>query len=170
MCDLLDVIGGVAESYPIVEHAGLDAHASPRLFRASDMVPPSGNHGAVASASRASALGSHIWHRPHNCMSRDNYISFLGLLLDRFVSPSTGTVASVTSPQRRHPDDEQAILASRHQVYQAARQNNPKHWSWNTRDWLPIGAVTLNAKRDEVIAAAGAYAESITWQNELRLY
>ncbi len=49
----------------------------------------------------------------------------------------------------------------RHTLYQAARQNNPKHWSLKTRNWSPIGAVTLNPERDEVVSAATASTESM---------
>ena len=33
-----------------------------------------------------------------------------------------------------------------------ARERNPARWSGTTRDWTPIGAVTLNPERDSVVA------------------
>ena len=65
------------------------------------------------------------------------------------------------TPEQRHAGDDHAILACRHTLYQAARQNNPKRWSRKTRNWSPIGAVTLNPERDEVVTAATASAESM---------
>ncbi|MGL4190416.1 MAG: IS3-like element ISAzo10 family transposase, partial [Sphaerotilus sulfidivorans] len=46
------------------------------------------------------------------------------------------------------------ILAARDALYRQARQANPKRWSGKTRDWSPIGAVTLNPEREGVAAAA----------------
>ena len=40
-----------------------------------------------------------------------------------------------------------------HAVYEKARTLNPARWSGKTRDWTPIGAVTLNPERDFVIRA-----------------
>ena len=55
------------------------------------------------------------------------------------------------SPAARHEGRDQAILAARHQVYERARQRHPSRWSRHTRNWQPIGAVTLNPERDAVI-------------------
>jgi len=46
------------------------------------------------------------------------------------------------------------VLAARHVVYQDARSRNPQRWSGRTRNWKPVGAVTLNPERDIVIRAA----------------
>jgi transposase InsO family protein len=43
---------------------------------------------------------------------------------------------------------------ARHVVYQDARQRNPQRWSGPTRNWTPVGAVTLNPERDAIIRAA----------------
>lgn len=48
------------------------------------------------------------------------------------------------TPQDRHDGNDKAILASRHQVYQEARQRHPERWSGATRNWNPLGAVFLN--------------------------
>ena len=50
------------------------------------------------------------------------------------------------SPAERH-----AILAARHALYGRARELNPARGSGNTRNGSPIGAVTLNPKRDCII-------------------
>lgn len=57
------------------------------------------------------------------------------------------------SPAQRHAGDDQAILAARHDLYLQARERNPARWSGVTRNWAPIGAVTLNPERDSVIKA-----------------
>ncbi|MEP6501753.1 MAG: IS3 family transposase, partial [Betaproteobacteria bacterium] len=58
------------------------------------------------------------------------------------------------SPAQRHAGDDHAILAARHAVCIQARERNPARWSRDTRDWTPIGAVTLNPERDSVVAMA----------------
>jgi len=55
------------------------------------------------------------------------------------------------SPAQRHAGDDHAILAARHGLYLQARELNPARWSGNTRNWTPIGAVTLNPERDSII-------------------
>ena len=55
------------------------------------------------------------------------------------------------SPEQRHSGEDQAILAARHQLYLRAREKNPLRWSGKTRNWSPVGAVTLNPEREEVI-------------------
>ena len=62
------------------------------------------------------------------------------------------------SPAQRHDGEDHAILAARDAVYAAARECHPTRWSGPTRDWSPIGAVTLNPERDAVIAAAAGEA------------
>ena len=57
------------------------------------------------------------------------------------------------SPSQRHEGEDQAILAARHALYLQAREKNPARWSGDTRNWSPIGAVTLNPQRDCVIKA-----------------
>ena len=46
------------------------------------------------------------------------------------------------------------MLAARHVVYQDARSRNPQRWSGQTRNWKPVGAVTLNPERDIIVRAA----------------
>jgi hypothetical protein len=55
------------------------------------------------------------------------------------------------SPAQRHAGDDHAILAARQAVYHRARELNPARWSGKSRNWSPIGAVTLNPERDSVI-------------------
>ncbi len=55
------------------------------------------------------------------------------------------------SPAQRHAGEDAAILAARHEVYLQARARNPQRWSGTTRNWAPIGAVTLNPERDSIV-------------------
>ena len=55
------------------------------------------------------------------------------------------------SPAQRHAGDDKAILAARHVLYTQARERNPARWSGATRNWSPVGAVTLNPERDSII-------------------
>ena len=57
------------------------------------------------------------------------------------------------SPAQRHAGEDHAILAARHDLYLQARALKPARWSGKTRNWDPIGAVTLNPERDCVIKA-----------------
>ncbi len=48
------------------------------------------------------------------------------------------------TPDSRHAQRDPVILAARHRVYRAAYARTPTRWTGNTRNWTPIGAVTLN--------------------------
>ena len=65
------------------------------------------------------------------------------------------------SPAQRHAGEDHAILAARHALYTKARELNPARWSRTTRNWSPIGAVTLNPEHDSIIKA---HSESIDIQ------
>jgi transposase InsO family protein len=56
------------------------------------------------------------------------------------------------SPQQRHAGEDHAILDARHALYTTAKERHPARWSGNTRNWQPIGAVTLNPERDSIIS------------------
>ena len=56
------------------------------------------------------------------------------------------------SPHQRHTGEDHAILAARHALYTKAKERNPARWARHTRDWTPMGPVTLNPERDSVIA------------------
>lgn len=60
------------------------------------------------------------------------------------------------SPQQRHAGEDRAILAARHDLYLQAQQRHPARWSGNTRNWSPIGVVTLNPERDTVVNATAS--------------
>ena len=57
------------------------------------------------------------------------------------------------SPAQRHAGEDQAILAARHALYLRVKEQNPARWSGTTRNWNPVGPVTLNPERDPVIKA-----------------
>jgi len=48
------------------------------------------------------------------------------------------------TPAQRHAGEDVAILKAGHQTYLEARAQNPARWSGRTRDWTPVGPVTLN--------------------------
>ena len=48
------------------------------------------------------------------------------------------------TPDQRHYDQEEAILARRQELYQLARRSHPRRWSRLTRDWSPVRQVLLN--------------------------
>lgn len=60
------------------------------------------------------------------------------------------------TPAQRHRMEDRVILANRHQVYEEAKARHPERWSGQTRNWEPIGAVSLNPIRlpDEKASAA----------------
>ena len=58
------------------------------------------------------------------------------------------------TPAQRHARQDDRVLAARHAVYQDARHRNPQRWSGSTRNWTPVGVVTLNPERDTVVRAA----------------
>lgn len=58
------------------------------------------------------------------------------------------------TPAQRHAGCDTEILAARHALYTEARAANPARWSGATRNWTPIGAVTLNPEREAVAMAA----------------
>jgi putative transposase len=60
------------------------------------------------------------------------------------------------SPAQRHAGEDHAILAARHALYATARELNPARWSGTTRNWSPMGAVTLNPERDCIVKSHSA--------------
>jgi len=70
------------------------------------------------------------------------------------------------SPAQRHAGEDQAILAARHALYTKARERNPARWSRTTRNWSPIGAVTLNPERDSVIKTLRSASIHSRWLHE----
>src|SRR6201995_3764788 len=58
------------------------------------------------------------------------------------------------TPAQRHAGQDRPLLDVRHAVYQEARDRNPQRWSGQTRNWTPIGVVTLNPERATLVQAA----------------
>ena len=58
------------------------------------------------------------------------------------------------APAQRHDGEDRDILDVRHALYTQARERNPRRWSGKTRNWAPVGAVTLNPEREVAIDAA----------------
>ena len=53
------------------------------------------------------------------------------------------------TPEARHRGEDANLLASRHALYQAAREKHPERWSGQTRNWQPIRSVWLNPERPD---------------------
>ena len=53
------------------------------------------------------------------------------------------------TPTERHTNHDQALLAQRHAVYEAARVKNPQRWSGKTRNWERIEVVHLNPENHQ---------------------
>jgi len=58
------------------------------------------------------------------------------------------------TPGQRHRGEDTAILEKRNNVYKSAKSKCPERWSGNTRDWNPVGSVTLNPEKEERKEAA----------------
>ena len=57
------------------------------------------------------------------------------------------------TPAQRHAGEDHGVLEARHELYTRARAANPRRWSGATRNWTPLGPVTLNPEREAVIDA-----------------
>lgn len=56
------------------------------------------------------------------------------------------------TPNDRHERRDATILAKRETLYRAAKERTPRRWTGDTRDWTPIGDVTLNPGRTDCAA------------------
>jgi putative transposase len=54
------------------------------------------------------------------------------------------------TPDERHAGLDNAILAARHDLYQFAKSRAPTRWSGQTRNWAPVGPVTLNPRNSDM--------------------
>ena len=57
------------------------------------------------------------------------------------------------TPDQRHRGEDVELLAKRHQLYLTAREKNPQRWSGETRNWEPVGPVSLNPQNESKGAA-----------------
>ena len=53
------------------------------------------------------------------------------------------------TPAQRHDGRDEAILRSRKQVYEAAKEKRPERWAGATRDWELEDQVWLNPERNQ---------------------
>lgn len=53
------------------------------------------------------------------------------------------------TPNDRHEGRDAAILAQREAVYTTAKASTPRRWTGVTRNWTPIGNVTLNPEKND---------------------
>ena len=52
------------------------------------------------------------------------------------------------TPSQRHSGKDLEILNRRERIDQEAQKKNPERWPGKTRDWTPIGKVTLNPQKE----------------------
>lgn len=64
------------------------------------------------------------------------------------------------TPAERHQGLDKHLLAQRHEVYQMARDSNPKRWSGATRNWEPVACVLLNPGKNPHPATLAQEANS----------
>jgi transposase InsO family protein len=132
---------GVKPSYSRPRVSDDNAYAE-SLFRTAKYRPEFPAKGFVdLDAARAWAAGFVRWYNHDHRHSGIRYVS----------------------PAQRHAGEDHAILAARHALYTRARENNPARWSGATRNWSPLGPVTLNPERDSVVTAhsAGAHTQHL---------
>lgn len=79
--------------------------------------------------------------------SRDHARRWAAGLVDWYNHEHRHSGIRYVAPAQRHAGDDHAILAERHALYQVARERHPRRWTTTTRNWTPIGAVTLNPER-----------------------
>jgi transposase InsO family protein len=128
---------GVKPSYSRPRVSDDNAYAE-SLFRTAKYRPEFPAKGfANLDAARAWAAAFVYWY---NCEHRHSGI--------RYVTPA-----------QRHAGEDHAVLAARHALYTQARQAHPARWSGQTRNWSPIGPVTLNPERDSVIQTHSGYSD-----------
>jgi putative transposase len=56
------------------------------------------------------------------------------------------------TPNDRHERRDASILAQREALYGAAKDKTPRRWTGPTRNWTPIGDVTLNPEKNDCAA------------------
>ena len=125
---------GVAPSYSRPRVSDDNAYAE-SLFRTAKYRPEFPVKGFVElDAARAWAKHFVHWYNVEHRHSGINYVS----------------------PQQRHVGEDVVILAARDTLYKQAREKHPERWSRDTRNWNPVGPVTLNPERDSVVKAHAA--------------
>lgn len=56
------------------------------------------------------------------------------------------------TPEQRHNGQDKALLARRHEVYEAARARHPQRWSGAVRSWARIDVVHLNPEKGHAVS------------------
>lgn len=120
---------GIKPSYSRPRVSDDNAYAEP-LFRTAKFRPEFPARGfASLEQARAWASGFVHWYNFEHRHSGIRYVT----------------------PAQRHSGQDQTILAVRHALYTQARERHPHRWSRHTRNWTPIGAVTLNPEREAAV-------------------
>jgi putative transposase len=56
------------------------------------------------------------------------------------------------TPEDRHAGKDEAILAKRRRIYEAARKRKPERWACKIRNWERVEIVKLNPEREKAAA------------------
>lgn len=63
----------------------------------------------------------------------------LATFIGRYNHQHRNSRIRLATPAQRHRGENKEVLASRHVLYQQARNQHPYRWSGSTRYWQPIG-------------------------------
>lgn len=80
--------------------------------------------------------------------SIDEARRWVNTFMDTYNNAHRHSQIRFVTPSERHAGKDVALLEKRKEVYEQAKKSNPKRWSGQTRNWTPIGAVTLNPGRE----------------------
>lgn len=106
---------------------------SASLFKTIKYCPQWPSQGFVTlESARAWMVDFVQWYNEAHCHSKINFVT----------------------PAQRHRGEDNVILEKRHIVYQSARAKHPERWSGETRNWEPVGEVTLNPEKCDIKLAA----------------
>lgn len=64
------------------------------------------------------------------------------------------------TPSQRHANEDAALLAKRHALYQQAKEMHPERWSGETRNWKRIDTVHLNPNKSKTDSSQFNKAET----------
>jgi len=94
------------------------------------------------SAFRTLKYNSRIPSRPFE--SLDAAREWVAQFVDWYNLEHRHSSIKFVTPDQRHRGEDDKILAGRDHVYNLARERHPERWSGNTRNWNPVGSVSLN--------------------------
>jgi transposase InsO family protein len=94
------------------------------------------------SAFRTLKYSSRIPSKPFD--SVDDAREWVSQFVDWYNLEHRHSSIKFVTPEQRHHGEDVEILAQRNRLYLAARERDPQRWSGDTRNWEPVGDVSLN--------------------------